>query len=271
MRIAIIASPRTGQTWLRSILWNAWGFPPVAVHNWTEAPAELPSDCLFGIHWPREPNFLRWLAERDFHVIVLARHPLDILVSALHFVHHEPQTARWLEGLTGLPAGLIGESPASPGFLRYALSFGSETLLSVSYQWWQHEGSIRIRYEDLVRTPEQTLMSIADTLGLDTVGFAPALRANSLEKLRAVNFHGWQGTPGLWRQLIPWPTARRIRARHRSVFEGLGYRTMPSLLTYAAAQRHWDQLRFPASHIERPDQESVGAVPGEDSQSVETA
>jgi hypothetical protein len=244
MRIAIVASPRTGQTWLRHVLRDAWSFPEIALHNWRDAPADLPSDCLLGIHWFREPNFMDWLAERDFRIVTLARHPLDVLVSCLHFIRREPQTARWLEGLTGLPGCLAGESPASPGFLNYALSFGAENLLAVTYQWWHDERAARLRYEDMVRVPVPALAGLADTLGLGTTDFAPALQANTLDTLRALpNAHGWQGTAGLWRRLVPWSAARLIRRRHRWVFDALGYNTPPNLLTRAAAERNWERLR----------------------------
>jgi hypothetical protein len=243
MRVAIIASPRTGQTWLRRVLWHAWGFPVIAVHNWIEVPSELPTDCLFGIHWPREPNFLNWLGERGFRTVTLARHPLDVLVSALHFVRHEPQTCRWLEGLTGLPEGLAGESPTSSGFLDYALSFGAETLLSVTYQWWHDPSTMRLKYEDLVHAPEENLIVLSAALGIPARDFTSALRANTVDVLRPFHVHGWQGRPGLWRELVPWLAARRIHARHRNVFEALGYRVTPNLLTRAAAERNWQRLK----------------------------
>ena len=188
---------------------------------------------------------MNWLTDRDFRIVTLARHPLDVLVSCLHFVHHEPQTARWLEGLTCLPDSLIGESPASLGFLNYALSFGAENLLAVTYQWWHDERTVRLKYEELVRAPGPALATLAMALGQRSVDFTPALQANGLDKFKAwSNARGWQGAPGLWRLLIPWSSARQIRARHRSVFKALGYDARPSLLTKATAERNWQRLKI---------------------------
>jgi hypothetical protein len=60
---------------------------------------------------------------------MLARHPLDVLVSMLNFIRHEPLTARWLEGNAEIPKTLVGQAPTSENFLNYAMSWGAENLL----------------------------------------------------------------------------------------------------------------------------------------------
>jgi hypothetical protein len=245
MRIAIIATPRSGQTWLRRVLCSSYSLEDLAVHNWLDLPTQMPARCALGIHWFREPNFIRFLAVHDFRIVTLARHPLDALCSALHFVSHEPQTARWLEGLAGLPGNLIDCAPTSAEFRDYCLSFDAENFLAVTYQWWQDVKVLRLRYEELVAEPAATLTALSAALGMPPADFAPALAAHRLATFQTVpNYHGWHGTPGLWRRLVPWRDAWRVRARHRRVFDSLGYSVSPSLLTRATAARNWQRLKI---------------------------
>ena len=134
-RIAIISTPRSGNTWVRSVLAHALTLEEIAVHNPRDIQDVLPQRLILQVHWYREPNFQAFLRNEGFQVLVLRRHPLDVLLSVLSFVQREPGVARWLEGNTGLPAGLAKLTPVSPDFAAYATSFGAENLLSISYQW----------------------------------------------------------------------------------------------------------------------------------------
>src|SRR5205807_380982 len=136
LKIAIIGTPRSGNTWVRRVLTQALDLKEIAVHNPRDIPVLLPERVALQIHWYREPNFQTFLRSNGFKVVVMARHPLDVLVSVLTFIRHEPLTARWLEGNAEFPPDLAGHPPASPSFVAYATSWGAENLLSVSYQWW---------------------------------------------------------------------------------------------------------------------------------------
>lgn len=243
MRIAIVSTPRSGNTWVRGVLRDALALPEFAVHNYRDLPPVLPAQTILQLHWYREPGFQALLRESEFKVIVLGRHPLDVLLSVLHFVRREPLTARWLEGNAQIPANLSQETPTSKGFERYAMSWGAENLLSISYQWWFEASAIRVRYEELVLNPEASFRKLISDLGGGSTRLGDALAANSLEVLQATpNRHGWQGTPNLWRQLIPPAVARRIRDRHARVFETLGYRVPRYFLTRRHAQQVWSHL-----------------------------
>jgi len=216
----------------------------MALHNYLDAPAALPDRCLLQIHWYREPNFQAWLKDNRFRVLTIAQHPLDQLISALHFVGHEPQTARWLEGNAGLPAGLAGCSPCSQQFLEYATGFGAENFLAVSYQWWNDIDAIKLRYEDFVADPAGRFGGLVRDLdNADPASVLPWLERVSFKSMQALpNRHGWQATPGLWRRLIVSTDALSIRLRHRMVFRKLGYSVPCSLLSRRAALRNWQAL-----------------------------
>jgi hypothetical protein len=242
LRIAIISSPRSGNTWVRSVLGDILGLQQIAVHNYIELES-IPDRCIVQLHWYREPNFQRFLGDRSFKVLVLARHPLDVLVSMLNFIRHEPLTARWLEGNAEIPKTLVGQAPTSEDFLNYAMSWGTENLLGVSYQWWHDLGAIKVRYEELVRQPNGALLNLArafDPAARDENGAIDRFSLPFFQKLP--NKHGWQGRPGLWRQLIVYSDARAIYRRHKRIFDVMGYSVRPYLLTRAAALQHWKEL-----------------------------
>jgi hypothetical protein len=242
MRIAIVSSPRSGNTWVRSILRDGLDLEEIAVHNYLDA-VHIPERCVFQLHWYREPNFQDFLARHRFQIITLARHPLDVLISVLHFIRHEPDTAKWLGGNCELPEALPGRSPVSDEFLDYALSFGSENLLSVTYQWWHEKSAIRIRYEDFVAATDVEADKLAVQLEACGEHLRHAVAINSLEVFKALpNRHGWQGCPGLWRELIPYENAAAIYARHHRVFQTLGYSIDPTDLSREAAERNWTAL-----------------------------
>src|ERR1700722_13128489 len=111
LRIAIVSSPRCGNSWVRMVLARALNLAEITIHNWKDITEELPNDCILQIHWYREPNFQSFLRKNGFRLIVLARHPLDVPLSVLHFVRYEPMTARWPEGNCAISPELIESSP----------------------------------------------------------------------------------------------------------------------------------------------------------------
>lgn len=113
LRVAIVSGPRSGNTWVRSVLSKALDLVQIGVHNPLDIPAALPKRLALQIHWYREPNFQAFLRSNGFRVAVIARHPFDVLISVLHFVRYEPMTDRWLEGNAAIPTHL-----AFPGACR---------------------------------------------------------------------------------------------------------------------------------------------------------
>ncbi len=203
----------------------AYGLEERSAHTPDELDWEtLPERCALQLHWRRTPEFRKRLRRHGFSVAVLARHPLDVLVSILHFAPHEPQTARWLDGEGGNEEPLLGADPASPAFLAYATGPRAKALLSVTPEWWEHADA-RIRYEDLVADPPGELGRVVDELGgAPAVMPAEAVRAASFSRLRdeATNMHFWQGRPGLWSEIVPTRYALAIASAHPEMLD-LGY------------------------------------------------
>lgn len=243
MRLAIVSSPRSGNTFVRATLASTLQWEELAIHDYREAPDVLPSDLVLQLHWPKDPDFLAWLSDREFRVLTLARNPLDVLLSAVRFSIYEPQVARWLEGRTLLPCQIGPDGSASAEFLSYCLSRGAEELLSVTPQWWTHPGPMKLRYEDLVDDPIETLSALVKELGGTPELLLSALERNSVQNMsRWANRHGWRGRPGHWRSLLPGHFAMKIQSHHHRVFEVLGYPLGYSFQPAAYARRNWQKV-----------------------------
>ena len=53
----------------------------------------LPERCVIQIHWYPNPEFVARLAAQNVRVVVLARHPMDVLMSWLNLVYYKHETA----------------------------------------------------------------------------------------------------------------------------------------------------------------------------------
>lgn len=250
-RIALISTPRAGNNWLRHLLVNMYRLSSLQVH----APQEvdwkaLPAECLLAVHWHPSPTFLERLQQHGFQSVVLARHPLDVLISILHFALHYSSTEatqRWLEGEDGNERSIFAAMPRSTAFLDYATGRRAGALLAVSHEWWQVPGCLQVRYEEMLDDAAGTLQRLAESLGVPArASLADVVAGNSTTKLWqsiGSKYHCWQGRSGLWRQLLPAAEAGLIAAAHRAVFADLGYEVDPDpLLNGSQADANWIKL-----------------------------
>ena len=136
LRVAIISTPRSGNTWLRHLLSRLYQAATIPFHSPIEIEwNKLPADCILQLHWHPEPSFLAHLESGGFRVVVLARHPLDVLISILHFALTD-QTLRWLEGEGGNERPIFGAMPRSTAFTDYATGPRAKALLAISHEWY---------------------------------------------------------------------------------------------------------------------------------------
>jgi hypothetical protein len=251
LRIAVVSTPRTGSTWLRQLLMDAYAIPGQAVHrpddlNW----AELPEKCVLQLHWHRTAALVQKLREEGFRILSVARHPLDVLISILQFCLHDDSTLQWLDGEGGDERPIHGAMPGSAVFLDYAVGPRAAALMTVSREWKSAPECLSVRYEDLVADGVGELTRIADALGEPTGRpIAEVVAGATIPKLQdrtGVAHHFWQGRPDLWRSLLIGPAVERLAAAHHDYCAELGYSCGPDLrLSAAQADAHWLSLIRP--------------------------
>lgn len=248
-RVAITSTPRSGNSWLRYLLAGALRLEEISAHHPDEVPWEkVPKRVVIQCHWPPTLVFHDRLLRHGFRPVVLARHPLDVLLSILQFAQRDQTLTRWLDGVGEAALELRGVGPTDPAFLEFAAGPASRELLSISPGWWQTDRVLRLRFEELVADPVGTLEGVCFELALPAqVPLTNVVAANTIAALRrrheGRSFHFWQGRPGMWRSLLPAPLAEELARFHADSFRTLGYACRPDQsLTVERARRRWEIL-----------------------------
>lgn len=248
-RLALLGTPRSGNTWMHRMLSGLLDLKVIAVHrasdvNWDN----LPERFILQLHSHADTKIIKKLNDFNIKKIVMRRHPFDVLISILHFCRHEPQTAQWLDSEYGDETEILNAIPIDSVFINYALSDRASSLLNLTHEWWGVPGTYTIKYESLVSEPLNQLKHLLDWLELSVPGdwIENIIQANSLQNLKQhqlSNNHFWQGKPNNWKKLLLPEHARLIHKKHDHLFERHGYLCDPDeTLTAAAALENWTRL-----------------------------
>lgn len=249
-RIAVVSTPRSGNTWLRGLLRGLTDAEERSEHRPRDfAWSTLPHATTLQLHWYPTSQFRALLSQHDFSVVTIVRHPLDVLMSVLHFCRHEANTAQWLDGVGGNEQALRSCSPLSPALVDYAHSQRFQLLLGVTPAW-QATAKAWLRYEDLVADTTGQLLRLADELHVPSepgvLDKVIASRAMPVMQSHMVNQHYWQGRPGLWRSLLPAEQVELLRPALADFTEPYGYDLMPDPSTSPeAAHTAWNAMAVP--------------------------
>lgn len=174
LRIVIISTPKTGNTWLRVLLRHAYGLKNAELPQpFNEAEADkLGYRWITHCHVLPKADMLTWLTNNRVTVLTTIRHPGDTLVSLFHYL-------RWTCD-TNNPAYTMmlsdGDRPGR-GLHRYARQLYAQNY-AIS-DAWPKLGSHLVRYEDLLANPlcelrritgliqtvDDSLLRLAVTLG----------------------------------------------------------------------------------------------------------
>ena len=151
MRFALIGTPRSGNTLLRSVIAASLDLTECASHDPGTLLGHLPRGSITQVHAPYSTALHESLREREVVIVTPIRHPLDALLSMLHFAQFEPQVAQWLGG--NHLRDVLGCDPTSRAFREFALGNGARALLQVSVDWAPH-AALTVRFRDFCHDPE---------------------------------------------------------------------------------------------------------------------
>ncbi|MCA9120498.1 MAG: sulfotransferase domain-containing protein [Planctomycetaceae bacterium] len=248
-RIAILSTPRTGNTWLRRLLDSIYSLPQVVADTPGDVDwDQLPSRCILQLHWPLDIALQSVLSKHEFKVVTLFRNPCDTLISILHFATVWKNTNLWMGGLKGDETSIVGTRPCSREFAEYVSSERAKLLISASADWAETEGCLTVSYESLVHDTTRELIRATEHLQpAPAEVISAAIEANSIAKLRSSvqNQHFWRGQPGIWKTLLPHELVRDIYRHHSAAFEAMSYPSNDDhRLSQSEADANWTGLEL---------------------------
>jgi hypothetical protein len=230
LKIVIVSTPKTGNTWLKRLLAHVYDLPIVRIGIGFD-PVELDG---LGQRWIAHQHYVACSDVREYgrrHGLVFVttiRHPCDALLSKFHHARNFGHRLAWAD---------IDRSPillrdgATPG--KHTASYiidGFSTLLDISIGWVRSGQSHIARYEDLRRDPVATLQELTAAIcPVQEERIDAAVQACGIGKMRET----WQashkffreGKVGGWREALPGPIVELFRhlAPYPSQFAELGY------------------------------------------------
>ncbi len=214
LKVLVVSTPKTGNTWLKHLLARAYRLP---ARDLPTAVEDVDWDRL-GDRWVAHQHFLptpELLAEGERRGIVFVttiRHPGDVFVSLFHHAQNvsEPSDDPRDPGYMQADSGRFG--PRAEAFLRA----GFREHLHLSLAWMQSRRSVVIRYEDLCQRPVDTLGALCRLiLPTPASRIRQALAESELGELRrAASVHQEffrKGGTGSWVADLPDALQRVLR------------------------------------------------------------
>lgn len=205
LKIMIVSTPKTGNTWIKHLLLNVYELPMVEVGTAFDA-AELDAlgpRWITQQHYAPQADLLDWARYNDLVFVTMVRHPCDVLVSLFHFVSNFADQPEVIADSN--PAKIMLHDEGTIG--EYTASYVMNTffeLLDISVDWMCSTESKLVYYEDLRRYPLVTLQELTDSIcevSLDRIQYAiESCNINTMRKqwgekskfFRSGNVGDWQ-------------------------------------------------------------------------------
>lgn len=224
MKLALISSPRSGNSWLRKNLAELLGLKEFGAHNLDQLPEALPNNSILQFHWPRDERIEDYIQDQGIDlVITLHRHPLDIYLSVLRFAQVEPETLFWLNGKAKIN-DLIGLKPSDRKFIEYCKSKHGGKIIAISRSWQGYSGTkhIEIKYEDMIKHKVRILKKIVRLTNhrvnnLRLILSIHKTSVNNFSKIRSG--HVWKASSGYWKHYFKKEDALDIYNSQKDIFE----------------------------------------------------
>ena len=230
LKIMIVSTPKTGNTWLKHLLAHIYELPAVDVGlEFQVAEVEaLGARRVTHQHYPPRADLLDWAEQNDVVFVTTIRHPGDVLVSMFHFFRRHANRLALDD-----PAQILvrdgdemGEHTAA--FLMAEAGFVVH--LNLSLAWMRSARPHVVRYEDLWRDPTTALQNLTAAIieaPLDRIEYAVELC--DIDLMRNTLSGGPEffrkGSVGDWKSVLPPEIADILRHTepYPTQFAELGY------------------------------------------------
>jgi hypothetical protein len=243
LKILIVGTPRTGNTWVKRCLSLIYDLPVVDFslpEFWRPFDAhpydQLGHRWIAHQHLPPFDSIVRWARDRNVILITTTRHPADTLVSLYHYARNfgargeiERETLELLQ-MSDKQDKREANSTSSNGLQAYVREKFFKTL-HFSIAWLQRRFSYGIRYESLWDKPFETIETLTNQISpVSCQHIRDCLEKCQLEQMRkdaqgdAAFFRG--GGLGNWKTSLPAEIVEMLRhlSPYASQIEWLGYR-----------------------------------------------
>ncbi|OUD12152.1 sulfotransferase domain-containing protein [Thioflexithrix psekupsensis] len=231
LKILIVATPKTGNTWLKLLLSHIYDLPvfelSVDTTQFEQNISALGERWIVHQHYPiPEPDFLDCLARHQIVLLSTVRHPGDVLVSLFHFVRwswpHLVAEDRLL--ILKEDEGVMGKHT-----LAYIQDNTFAEFLSVSLRWLPY--THQIRYEELLAHPIETLSTLTKKIcPVSKEKIIRGILSCDLNILRENKIgydkrHFRSGVAGEWKKTIPNDVLDTLRHQspYPELLAALGY------------------------------------------------
>ena len=233
LRILILSTPKTGSTWLRSLLSGIYGLPQL----YLEPGFGCDALSRAGIRWVTQyhirpnPELTAWIRDNRAAVITTIRHPGDVLISLYHHLHNFRAKTLDLDALRRM----LSSGFERTGLTTYSTGQPFWADLTCSIEWMAQDGTHVVRYEDLRVDPLATLRELTGRiLPVPDERIEDAIDMCDLGLMRSMarSFGGFfrEGRVGGWRNLLPPPVIDAFRTvdPYPAQMAALGYTMDPA-------------------------------------------
>jgi hypothetical protein len=208
LRILIVSTGKTGNTWLKHLLANIYDLPIVAPGRAFDAGELEPLGprWIAHQHYRARPDLIDCGWHNNIVFVTTLRHPCDALVSKFHYVRNLGRRRKFADvdrtPVIALDGKTIGENTAS-----YVLD-GFSIALDISLGWLRSGQSLLIRYEDLKLDPVVALQELTDSISqVPVFRIERAIEKCSIDRMRKMKGEHprffRQGKVGGWRTELP--------------------------------------------------------------------
>lgn len=234
MKIFVVSTPKTGNTWMSALLATIYDLRPVVfpIRFDADVADEMGSDWVTLQHYRPRPELLGWADANQAIFVTMLRHPGDVLTSLWHMMSNRSYDPR--ADLRFLKL-LMRDNDRLGEHAKEYVEKHFHRMIRLSLKWRDSGSSLVVRYEDLWRDPVTTLTELTDQIEPVPQGrIQSAVDLCDIHMLRRLRddpegkfFR--KGGPGNWRDELPQSILDVFRHQdpYPDLFRELGYTLNP--------------------------------------------